>query len=81
MENLIPILLILVFFGISLFVHRKAKPAFRFWLSLGLTIYFLIMFFIDSTHKYAYLLFAVFGLFFAISNGRLLRVFNKSWRA
>jgi hypothetical protein len=59
MENLLPILMILIFFGVSFWGERWLQTKFAIILSCAVMVFFLIMALIDSEHKFPYLLFAI----------------------
>jgi len=59
MENLLPLLVILVFFGVSFWGKKWLQTKFAIVLSCVVMLFFLIMAFIDSEHKFPYLLFAI----------------------
>ncbi len=61
MESLLPILLILALFPLSFFSKRWLKMPFGFVLPSLITVYFLIMTFIDREHIYRYLFFVILG--------------------
>ncbi len=70
MDSIIPILLILAFFGVSFFIGRFLNRQLRVIVSLAVMGYFLVMFLVDGTLKYKYLLFALLSFGFAL---RLIR--------
>lgn len=78
MENLIPILLILAFFVLSFFSKWYAKKWIIVPLSLGLLIYFLVMFFIDETHGIYFLLCAILSVIFIRKNRNINGFFGKT---
>jgi hypothetical protein len=59
MENLLPFLIILIFFGISLWGEKWLQTRFALILSCVVMVFFLVMALIDSEHKFPYLLFAI----------------------
>lgn len=66
MWDLIPALLILVFFGVSLLVGRFVGRSFRIFLGIGLMIYFTIMFFIATENRYPYLFCVIMSSLFIL---------------
>ena len=78
MDNLIPILLILIFFGISFFGIGHINKSFRIFMALGLMTYFLAMFFIDSSYNYSYLFFAFVALFIVLATRKSSGFWPKS---
>ena len=68
MENLLPILLIIIIFPLSFYSERLRKSILGLLLSCGLTIYFLVMAFIDRENIYFYLFPAILSLAFALRN-------------
>jgi hypothetical protein len=66
MDSVIPILLILAFFGVSFFTGRLLNRRLRVIVSLAFMGYFLVMFLLDGALKYPYLLFALLSFAFAL---------------
>jgi len=69
MSDLIPIILILVFFALSFFVERIMGRRVRILLGSGLVIYFLAMFFIASENRYPYLFCAIISSLYILRPG------------
>lgn len=61
MENLLPFLVILIFFGLSFWGEKWLQTRFAVVLSCAFMLFFLIMALLDSEHKFPYLLFAIFA--------------------
>jgi 4-amino-4-deoxy-L-arabinose transferase-like glycosyltransferase len=59
MENLLPFLLILIFFGLGFWGEKWLQTRFAIVLSCAVMLFFLIMALVDSEHKFPYLLFAI----------------------
>lgn len=76
MENFIPILLVLLFFGVSFFWRRHSGSVLRFWISLLLMTYFLVMAYLERENKYSYLFFAVLAIVFALSTIWAIKTFS-----
>jgi len=70
MENLLPFLLILVFFGLSFWGEKWLKTWLGFALSCGVMLFLIVMAFVDREHKFPYLLFAIFAAASAWRIGR-----------
>lgn len=77
MENLLPVLLILIFFGLSFWGKKWLKTKFSFALAGSLMLFFIIMALVDSEHKFPYLLFAIFAAASAWQSGKASGLMNN----
>jgi hypothetical protein len=74
MENLLPFLAILIFFGVSLLGKTWLQTKFAIVLSCAVIVFFLIMALVDSEHKFPYLLFAILAAGLAWQKAKLFGV-------
>lgn len=70
MENLLPVLPVLVLFGLAFVARKRLRDRFGMVLASVVLAFFIIMAFADSGHKYHHALFAVLAAAFLIRNVR-----------